>query len=166
MASGLGGGSLLLSSWPRGSGEGPSFSLPAPGLQMSWAVSASAVRWPLLLGLPSNAVGPPLTRTQGPAHRLLSPRDSAEHPYLLTFFPVISPTEVNITLFPHEVLLTGPRAWGHFSSTSGCFFHGIRHAVGSLSGSAPHSLCGLLSPVTAGPSGPALTLPWGSLRGA
>ena len=101
MASGLRGGSLLLSSWPRGSGEGPSFSLPAPGLQMSWAVSASAVRWPLLLGLPSNAVGPPLTRTQGPAHRLLSPRDSAEHPYLLTFFPVISFPQKSTSLFFH-----------------------------------------------------------------
>ena len=113
---------------------------------MSRAASASAVGGPFCVGPPLRPCVP-----LSPGRRDLPTgscppgwrRPSSAHILSRDLFP----TEVDITLFPHEVLLTGPRAWGHFSSTSGCFFLGVRHAVGTVTvGTCSWGLRGLSPP--------------------
>lgn len=97
MVPGLQGRPLLLSPWPQGSREGPFVSLPAPGAPDVWAVSASAVLWPLLRGCP---LTPFVSLSQDTGTCPQAPRDSAAHS-LLTFFSVISFPQKVTSLFSH-----------------------------------------------------------------
>ena len=107
---------------PRAAGRAP------PSLFQAWAADVSGCV--CLCGPVAPCAWGCLLTSLSPSHQDTgtcpqAPRDSAAHPSLLTFFSMLFPGEGDITLCPHGVLLTGPRAWGHFSPTSGYFFHGV-----------------------------------------